>query len=127
MMLAEADGPMVAADFQSLYAALLLQERLPNGRYPERNPAHAAYLIPLTEALRQTVITFARERQIDVVATNSDGSPTRRADLLRRLGPGSVERILDPGLSIVTERLSNADGTLSENCSAAINRWYGRL
>ena len=68
-------GPMVAADFQSLLAALTLLERLPNGRYPERNPRDAAWLLPMTEYLRQTVITIAAEREIDLVATNSDGSP----------------------------------------------------
>ena len=86
-----------AADFQSILAALLLLERLPNGRYPNRNPAQAAWLLPMVEAVRQTVITIATDREIDVVTTNSDGSPARRAFLLSRLGPGSVETILDPG------------------------------
>ena len=117
---------MVAADFQSLYAALLLLERLPNGRYPNRNPAVASYMMPLTEAIRQTVITFAGERSIDVVATNSDGSPERRALLLSRLGPGAVERIVDPGLSVVTERLSNPDGSIDEQCVKALDRWFSR-
>ena len=38
-LLDAAAGPMLAADFQSILAALLLLERLPNGRYPNRNPA----------------------------------------------------------------------------------------
>ena len=117
---------MVAADFQSLYAALLLLERLPNGRYPERNPAVASYMIPLAEAVRQAVVTFAGERGIDLVATNSDGSPARRGYLLSRLGPSSIETILDPGLSVVTERLTGPDGVLSGQCSQAIDRWYLR-
>ena len=74
---------------KAIYAALLLLERLPNGRYPNRNPAVSSYMIPLTEAIRRTVIAFAGERGIDVVATNSDGSPERRALLLSRLGPGA--------------------------------------
>ena len=61
--LAAAIGPMVAADFQSILAALLLLERLPNGRYPERVAGQAAWLLPLVEAIRQTVITFAAERE----------------------------------------------------------------
>ena len=61
-----------------------------------------------------------------MVTTNSDGSPERRALLLSRLGPGATERIIDPGLNIVTERLS-VNGTLSDQCRGAIQRWYGRI
>ena len=77
-------------------------------RYPNRNPAQAAWLLPMVEAVRQTVITIATDREIDVVTTNSDGSPARRAFLLSRLGPGSVETILDPGIDVVTQRLAGA-------------------
>ena len=72
------------------------------------------------------VIGAAQERGIDVVTTNSDGSPERRALLLSRLGPGATETIIDPGLNIVTERLS-VNGTLSDQCSDSIQRWYGRV
>ena len=115
---------MVAADFQAILAALTLLERLPNGRYPNRIEAQASWLLPMAEAIRQTIITIATDREIDVVATNSDGSPERRAFLLSRLGPGATETIIDPGISIVADRLS-VDGTLSEDCSNAISRWYG--
>ena len=124
-MLRAAAGPMVAADFQSILAALTLLERLPNGRYPERLESQAAWLLPLVESVRQTVITFAEERGIDVVATNSDGSQVRRAYLLSRLGAGARELVVDPGLDVVTARLSGPDG-LSEQCSQAIQRFYGR-
>ena len=117
---------MVAADFQALLAALLLLERLPDGRYPARLDSQAAWLLPLVESIRQTVITFARDRDIDVVGTNSDGSPARRVYLLQRLGAGSAERIIDPGFDVVTERLSNPDGTIDEQCVEARGRWYNR-
>ena len=126
-ILAAATGPMVAADFQAILAALLLLERLPNGRYPNRNPAQAAWLLPMAEAIRQTVITIATDREIDVVATNSDGSPERRGFLLSRLGPGATERVIDPGISVVTERLAGPDGVLSDDCNNAIRRWYGSV
>ena len=126
-LLREAVGPMVAADFQALLVALLLLERDPEtGRYPARLDSQAAWLLPMTEAIRQTVITFAQERGIDVVATNSDGSPDRRNYLLSRLGVGATERIVDPGFDVVTQRLSNPDGTLDEQCVEARDRWYSR-
>lgn len=117
---------MVASDFQSIYAALLLLERQPDGRYPNRNPAQAAWLLPLVESIRQTIITIAAEREIAVVATNSDGLAARRAHLLSRLGPGASETIIDPGFDIVTKRLSDPNGTMSQQCFEARDRWYKR-
>ena len=73
LLLAEATAPTVAADFQALLSwRLLLLERDPEtGRYPQRLASQAAWLLPLVESLRQTVITFARDREIDLVGTNS--------------------------------------------------------
>ena len=85
-LIENAATPMVAADFQSIYAALLLLERQPNGRYPERLESQA-YALPMAEYLRRVIMTIAAERGIDVVATNSDGSPVRRRALLDALGP----------------------------------------
>ena len=87
-LLDNAATPTVAADFQTLYASLLQIERLPNGRYPERLEWQA-YAIPMVEYLRRVIMTIAAERGIDVVATNSDGSPVRRKCAARRLGFGS--------------------------------------
>ena len=126
-LLNAAAGPMVAADFQSILAALLLLERGEDKRYPPRNPLQDPWLLPLVESIRQTVITFALRAEIDVVATNSDGSPERRALLLSRLGPGSAERILDPGFDIVTERLKSPNGLITRQCQDAIGRWYTRF
>ena len=118
--------PMVAADFQTVLAALTLLERGTDGRYPPRRESQAIWLLPLTEYLRMAIIGAAQERGVDVVSTNSDGSPERRALLLSRLGPGATEIVVDPGIQIVTERLS-VNGTLSEQCRSAIQRWHGRL
>ena len=126
-MLEASAWPMVAADFQSILAALLLLERQPDGRYPQRNPAQAPWLLPMVEAVRQTVITIAVDRDIDVVTTNSDGSPERRGFLLSRLGPGVGETIIDPGIDVVTQRLAGPGGVLSDQCNSAIRRWYGSL
>ena len=118
--------PTVAADFQTILAALTLLEREASGRFPPRRESQASWLLPLTEYLRMSIIGAAQERGIDVVSTNSDGSPERRALLISRLGPGATERVIDPGIEVVTERLS-VDGALSEGCNTAILRWYGRV
>ena len=116
--------PAISVDFQSVYASLLLIERQPDGRYPERLARHG-YVIPLVEYIRQAAITGAALMDIEVAMTNSDGSPPRRDELLQRLGPGALEQVIDPGREVVRERLA-VDGVLSDQCAEAIERWYGR-
>ena len=118
--------PGVIIDFQSLYAALLQLERDSDGRYPERL-ASDAHVLAITEYVRRSAITAARQRELFAIVTNSDGSPARRAQLLSEMGPGSIEDVLDPGEDVVTRRLSGRSGKLSGQCKQAIGRWYGRI
>ena len=124
-LLKQAAGPTAIVDFQSVYAALLLLKPGPDGRYGERDPSHA-HLLALAEYVRRAAITGAREMDIDVIATNSDGSPARRNYLLGLLGAGAVEEMIDPGRDVVEQRLS-VNGVLSEQCGKAIDRFYGGL
>lgn len=122
-LLAESAELAAIADFQAVYAALTGDLRGPDGRYPLRNEG----LLPLTEYVRRAIITGAVARDIDVIATNSDGDPARRRFLLDQLGAGATERIVDPGRNIVVARLSDPEtGDLSPECDSAINRWYSR-
>ena len=87
-------GPAVALDFQALYSALLLLERqASDGRYPPREPQHQ-FAYPLVEYIRRAAITTAREREIEVVLTNSDSDPLRRAELVSLLKAGATERVI---------------------------------
>ena len=114
----------IAADFQSIYAALALVERDPSGRYPLRD----ARLLPIVEYVRRAIITGAVARQIDVIATNSDGDPARRSFLVSSLGPGAVEKVVDPGIEVVSARLADPlTGELEDECAGAIARWYTRV
>ena len=121
-ILADANVPTVMFDLQTFYASLLGIERLPDGRYPQR-AVEDAHALGVAEYLRRAAITGATQEGIEVVTTNSDGDPTRRQQLLALLGANAVEEIIDPGIAVVTERLS-VDGVLSEQCTAAISRWY---
>lgn len=126
-LLQEATAPTLASDFQAILVALMLLERDPEtGRYPQRLDSQSSWLLPMVEAIRQTVITLSQERQLDVVATNSDGDAARRAFLLSRLGTGAAERVIDPGIDVVHRRLS-ISGRLSGQCRDAAGRWYERL
>ena len=122
-LLVEHGGLVVIADFQALYAALTGDVRGPDGRYPLRDDR----LLPLVEYTRRAAVTGAVNREVDVIATNSDGSDARRAFLLEQLGAGATERIVDPGRAVVAARLADAStGELSSECEGAISRWYGR-
>ena len=122
-LLRESSEPTIAADFQSIVAALLLLERGRGGKYPVRPD----WVLPITEYTRQAVISGANSRGLTIIATTSDGSAERRKALLSRLGPGATERIVDPGEAVVRARLSDEDGELSGECSRAVARWYTRL
>ena len=124
-VMAERSEPTIMIDFQAIYANLVGVERLPSGRFPERldSDAHA---LPMAEYVRRAAITGAVTQQVDAIVTNSDGDLTRRAFLLGLLGAGAEERVIDPGIEVVTERLS-VDGVLSDQCRSATSRWYARL
>ena len=125
-LLASASVPTIMIEFQELYASCLGLRRNPEtGRYPPRRPQDA-FALPMAEYLRQAAISGAIAQELDIVLSNSDGDADRRAFLLGRLGPGAVETLLDPGIEVVMERLS-VDGTLSDQCRQAIQRFYGRL
>ena len=99
-------------------------ERGRDGRYPLRDDR----LLPLVEYVRRAIITGAIARDIDVIATNSDGSPERRSFLLSQLGKDAVERVVDPGENIVLARLADPEtGETEDECQKAVRRWYGRL
>ncbi len=108
---AEAAGvPTVGVDFQSIVVALLALERGPNGHYPVR----PEWVLPLAEYIRQAAFTGAARMEVDVIGTNSDGDPARREKLLQRIGPGAVERVVDPGIEVVEARLARQSAELGD-------------
>ena len=126
-LLRDFQRPGVVADVQSILAALLLLVRDDDsGRYPPRLETQG-YALPIAEYVRRAIMTVALENELEIVVTNSDGDPTRRNFLLTQLGPGAVERVIDPGIDVVKTRLATVDGLLSVQCGDAINRWFGRL
>ena len=125
-LLSQFQRPGVVADFQSIYAALLLLLRNDSGRYPPRLETQG-YALAIAEYVRRAIITVALENEVEIIVTNSDGDPTRRNFLLAQMGPGATERVIDPGIDTVKSRLADVDGLLSVQCGDAINRWFGRL
>ena len=93
-------GPVVLADFQAILVAVTGVVRGPDGRYPLRDER----LLPLVEYVRRAILTAARNRDIAVIATNSDGNAARRA-------PCSMnwEKVLASESPIPAARLSRLD------------------
>ena len=124
--LAASAEPGVILEIQELYAALLGLRRDPaTGRYPERleRDAHA---LRLAEYLRRVAITASVARGLRVITSNSDSDPERRALLLRELGPGATERIVNVSYDVAVSNLQGPNGATSEQCRQAVERWYKR-
>ena len=120
-----ADEPTIVADFSRIWQAISGVERDQDGKLPERDDSWN-WILPLTEFLRRAAIDEARHRGIAIVGTTSDGSPETRQSLMDRIGTDD-ERIVDPGESVVEDRLRDRrTGRLSRSCRRAVNRWYRR-
>ena len=124
--LAAAGYQPFAADFQSILAALLLLERLPDGRYPERLDDQQ-YALAMVESLRTSLVRFAIEDDRPVVATISEKPGSARyASLLALFGGQAREQIVDPGIEVIVERLTLPGATEpSQQCKDAADRYYG--
>ena len=125
-LLRESTTPAVIIDFQPIYAQLLgILRNSRTGRFPERKDADS-FALRIAESARRAQISAAVRDNVRPIVTNSDGSPTRRAQLLNLMGSEADEQIVDPGIEVVRDRLS-VNGELSEQCQEAIGRWYDRL
>ena len=114
----------IAADFQSLYAALLLVNRGDDGRFPERAD-DAAYILGMVEYIRSTIARRALADDMPVVATISERSDgTRYKALAALLGGAAREETIDPGVDEIVGRFME-NNQIPSQCREAIGRWYG--
>ncbi len=112
------------ADVTALWAAVGVYDRGPDGRYPVRDDDDPALLAALY--LQTTLVTYGLERGLNVAATTSRRDQVGRwQTLAASLGADFNVQTIDPGIDVVSERLTDPDtGKLSEECAKAINRWY---
>ena len=124
-ILAAVTRPTALVDFTLLWATLTDTRRDPKtGRFPDRDDDGLdGALLPMIETVRQAAIRIAGEREVDVIATNSDGRPARRRYLLNLIGGGAVEEVVDPGRAVAARRAREH----GEACEVLLDRWYGRL
>ena len=115
----------LAADTTGLWASLALAVRDPEtGRYPVRradDPALAASLYSKTVVTR-----WALQNRYRVgVTASSPGAEAKWRQLAEELSAAFDVQVIDPGESTVTARLTDADGNIDPECTAALSRWYG--
>ena len=109
----------VVLDFTMLYAGLSSAQRGPDGKYPERITGDP--LLPLVSEVKALALNAAIRRELSGFVTSSarDDVP-----MLERV-TGQPATIVDPGEDVVRARLADpVTGQLSEECTAAIRRWY---
>lgn len=112
------------SDVTSLWVALTGVTRGPDGRYPVRrhdDPALGASLY-----LQTVAVGYGLREGLRVgVTTSRRGQESRWRTIAEDNNvPFSVFTI-DPGETIVRQRLAEPDGNLSQDCQIAIAKWYG--
>lgn len=114
----------VLADITQLWVALSGVQRGPDGRYPVRDVDDPALQLALY--LQEVAVNRALDLDYDVAATTSRrGQEERWQERAQRAGRAFAVRTVDPGLAVVTRRLAESTGVLSDECARAIGRWYG--
>ena len=115
----------ILADTTSLWASLGGKERGPDGLYPIRKADDPA--LHVARFVKETAARQALAQGYDVaVTTSSRGQLRRFSEIAGETDSGFDVRTVDPGESVVRDRLADKKGNLSEECKQAISRWYGR-
>ena len=114
----------VLLDITALWAAMSGARRGPDGKYPLRladDPALAAAFYT-----QFVIARWALREGHDVAVTTSRRN---QQEVWRQLaadaGADFSVQTVDPGRAVVEDRLREPDGSLSEECQRAIERWYG--
>ena len=116
------DAVDIVADLTPLYAALRLLERDASGNYPDRLQGDPALLTALY--LKTTTVRRALSERLKVaVSTSTPGQAEKWQAIAREFEAVYSVTTQDPGEAVVRERLGGAG--ISEECSSAVQRWYG--
>ena len=115
----------LAADVTALWAALSGAVRDPEtGLYPPRSDDDAA--LQVARYVQAVAVRQGLEEGYSVGVTSSQRDQAERwRELAEDSDAEFAVRTVDPGRAAVVRRLADASGILSDQCSAAISRWYG--
>ena len=115
----------ILADVTSLWASLGAKERGADGLYPIRKADDPA--LHMARYTKEVAARKALEEGHNVaITTSSRGQLRRFSQIASETDSGLDVRTVDPGESVVRDRLADQKGKLSDECKQAISRWYGR-
>lgn len=115
------------ADFTPLWAALGMHERdSGTGLYPTRTNLDPLVASGVVAYVKSVAVRYGISQGLDVIVTTSRrGEEEYWQDIAEQGGTTFQERTIDPGESVVRERLRNPlTNRLDDECEDAIGRWY---
>ena len=113
-----------AADLTRLWAGLGLVERGADGLFPLRLGDDP--VLPLSRYMKATAVREGLRSGLKMAVTSSARDQAERWRAIAEEAGASFEfRTIDPGESVATSRLTDSDGSLEPECTAALARWYG--
>ena len=113
-----------ASDLTRLWAALGLVERGADGRYPVRTSDDP--VLALSRYVKAVAVREGLRSGLRMAVTSSARDQAERWRAIAEEAGASFEfRTIDPGEGVATSRLTDSDGNIEAECSAALGRWYG--
>ena len=114
-----------ASDLTKLWAAVGLVERgEADGRYPVRTSDDP--VLPLSRYMKAVAVREGLRSGLRMAVTSSARDQAERWRAIAEEAGASFEfRTLDPGEGVATARLTDSDGNIEPECTAALARWYG--
>ena len=116
-----AERPSVVVDLTGIWAALRAFDRDDDGKFPVRTDNDPA--LDLAIYLKAAAVRYAAREGLSGIVTTSSSAP-EAVERLREQGATAGVQTIDPGREVATERLIGADGSLSDECQKALDRWY---
>ena len=101
-----------------------LVERGADGLYPVRLGSDP--VLPLSRYMKAVAVREGLRSGLKMAVTSSARDQAERWRAIAEEAGASFEfRTLDPGEGVATARLTDSDGNIEPECTAALARWYG--
>ena len=117
----EIEPGTLRVDLTAIWVALTGAERDADGRYPVRGDGDPA--LDLARYLKAAAVRQAARMGLQGVVTTSSSAP-EAVERLREQGATGPVRSIHGAAEVSVDRLSDADGNLSDECRQALERWF---
>ena len=107
-----------------MWSALGLVERGADGRFPIRESDDP--VLALSRYMKAVAVREGLRSGLKMAVTTSARDQAEKWRAIAEEAGASFEfRTIDPGEEVATARLTDSDGNLEPECTAALARWYG--